>query len=534
MRRRNLAAALLLVALGFGVRAASALTPHTLSFNYDEDDVTTLNPYLATAAPIQPLSELTSAEFVRFDASGKPIPELITAIPTKANGGISADGRTITWHLRRGVKWSDGAPFNADDVTYTFRVVMDRDNDIADRSAWVRLASVTASGPYTVVFHFKKPYALFIADYFTPLNQTCVLPKHVLGPGTKINEAPFNGLPVGIGPFRYTRFNRGQDVELEANPYYWRGPAKLARIDYKMITDENTDFTELQTGELDLWALINGALAQRVRTLPGKAFSTTPGGVVSGVYFNVQRPSVSDPRVRRALRLATDQRAIVDKIALGNGLPQRSVIAASNPDYLDLPPIPYDPKAAGALLESAGWRRGADGMRRKNGVPLTVDLAIPGGYAPSANTANLLHDDWNAIGVNATIHVWSDTEFFAPSSAGGVLQGGRFDAALFSNGRASLYADFTSYYTCGSFPPNGFNTDRYCNPKVDALNVRYQQSFDPAERKRLAAEMQRLIDADAPGVVLYQRIFVSAFDNRLHGYRQSTFSSWGDPLQLDI
>lgn len=532
--RRSLLALALAAALLAGAGIAVAYTPHTLIFNYDEDDLGTLNPLLGTAAPLQPLSELTSAQFVRFDSAARPIPELITAIPTKANGGVSADGRTVTWHLRHGLKWSDGKPFSSADVTYTFRVTMDSDNNIADRTPWERLAAVTAPDPFTVVFRFKKPYALFLADYFSPINTTAILPEHVLGPSTKINQAAFNGLPVGMGPFRYTAFHRGEDVELEANPYYWRGRPKLERIVYKMITDENTDFTQLQTGELDLWALINGVSAQRVRTLPGKAVTTAPGGIVSGVYFNTQRPSVSDVRVRRALRLATDQKSIVQKIALGNGLAQRSVIAAANPDYLDLPLTKYDPKAAAAMLDAAGWKRGANGKRSKNGVPLTIDLAIPTGYLPSANLANVLHDDWGAIGVNVTIHVWSDSQFFAPSSESGVIQGGRFDAALFSNGRASLYADFTSYYTCGAFPPNGFNTDRFCDPKVDRLNAEYQQRFDPAGRKRIAAEIQRLIDADVPGIVLYQRIFVSAFDNRLRGYNQSTFSSWGDPLQLDL
>ena len=224
---------------------------------------------------------------------GNPIPELVTTIPTKANRGISADGRTITWHLRHGVRWSDGAPFSADDVTYTFRVAMDRDNNIPVRAPWERLAAVTAPDRYTVVFHFKAPYALFLADYFSTLSSTCVLPKHVLGPGTKINQAPFNALPVGIGPFRYTAFNRGNDVELEANPYYWRGHAKLQRIVYKMITEENTDFTELQTGELDLWALINGRSRSAFARCPGIAVAAAPGGIMSGLYFNTHRPAVT-------------------------------------------------------------------------------------------------------------------------------------------------------------------------------------------------------------------------------------------------
>lgn len=525
---------LALMTLSAGSIPALGSTPHVLQFNYDEDDVETLNPFLATAAPNTPLSELTSGLFVRFDAHGTPIPELVTAIPTKANHGISADGRTITWHLRRGVKWSDGAPFDANDVTYTFRVAMDRDNNIPVRAPWERLAAVTAPDPYTVVFHFKAPYALFLADYFSTLTPSCVLPKHVLGPGTNINQAPFNALPVGIGPFRYTAFNRGNDVELEANPYYWRGHAKLQRIVYKMITEENTDFTELQTGELDLWALINGPLAQRVRTLPGIAVAAAPGGIMSGVYFNTQRPAVRDPRVRRALRLATDQTTMVNKIALGNGLPQRSVIPSVAEDYLVLPAIAYDPKGAAAQLDAAGWRRGPGGVRQKDGVPLAIELAIPGGYAPSANAANILHADWGAIGVTVNIHVWATSQFFAPAGAGGIIQSGKFDAALFSNGGAPLYATLTSYYTCADFPPNGFNVDRYCNPRVDALNARYTQTFNPAQRKEIAASFQRLLDADVPGIVFYQRIYVSAYTTRLRGYNPSTFSSWGDPLQLEM
>ena len=522
-----------LVVLATAVPLLAAYTPHVLRFNYDEDDITNLNPFLETAAPFWPLSELTSAEFVRLDGSGKPIPELVTTIPEKSNGGISADGRTITWHLRRGLKWSDGAPLTSSDVVYTYRVAMDRDNNIAIREPWERLSTITAPDLYTVVFRFKKPYALFLSDFFTTLSPSCILPQHVLGPGTNINRAPFNGLPIGAGPFRYKVFKRGDSVVLEPNPYYWRGRAKLDQIVYKPITNENTDFTALQTGDLDLWALVNGALANRVRKLPGKGSLSFPSGVVSGIYFNTRRPSVSDPRVRRALRLATNQKTMVDKIALGNGLMQRSVIGADLPDYLALPPTPYDPKAAAALLESAGWKRGPDGVRRKNGTPLAIELAIPGEYAPSENMANILHQDWGAIGVNVNIHVWPDAEFFAPAASGGIVQSGKFDAALLSQG-GTLYANVSIYFTCAAIPPNGSNIVRYCNPKVDALNEKYEQTFDPRERKRLAASMQRLIDDDVPVIVTYQRLAVSAFDNRLRGYHPGTFNNWGDPLELDI
>jgi ABC-type transport system substrate-binding protein len=145
-----------------------------------------------------------------------------------------------------------------------------------------------------------------------------------------------------------------------------------------------------------------------------------------------------------------------------------------------------------------------------------------------------LHDDWGAIGVGLTIHVWSDDEYFAPAGAGGVLQGGKFDAAVFSHGPGPPYANLAQDYGCADFPPNGFNVDRYCNRAVDAANDRYQQSFDAAERARLGAASQRTIDADAPAIILYLRIALSAFDDRLRGYHPSAYTSWGDPLQLDI
>lgn len=518
--------------LAIGLLSLGAYTPHVLRFNYDEDDIANLNPFLESAPPNAPLAELTAAEFVRFDSTGKPIPDLVTAIPSKANHGISADGRTITWHLRHGLLWSDGKPLTSADVLYTYRVATDNDNNIVLRQPWDRL-TMTAPDANTVVFHFKKPYALFLGDYFSPISNTAVLPMHVLGPGTKINQAAYNGLPVGAGPFRYSAFNRGDSIVMEPNPYYWGGRPRLDKIIYRPITDENTDFTALQTGDIDLWELINGALAQRVGTLPGKSVMRTQSGIVSGIYFNTQRPLVSDRRVREALRYATDQETIVNKIALGNGLVQRSVIPSNLPDYLALPLIPYDPKRAAAILDQAGWKLGPGGVRSKNGVPLAIELAIPGGYAPSANEANILQQDWNAIGVHVNTHVWSDASFFAPSASGGVVQSGKFDAALLSQG-GTYYADVSQYFICASIPPNGFNIVRYCNPKVDALNAQYQQTFDPVERKKLSAEVQRTIDADVPVIAVYQRLAVSAFDSHLRGLHQGPFTAFGNPLDLDI
>jgi peptide/nickel transport system substrate-binding protein len=533
MMRRLAGWCALLLTFALGSAPGFASTPHVLSYT-EGQDISSLNTFFATSGNAAALGELTDGEFTRFGPKGEPIPELVTEIPTKANHGVSADGRTVTWHLRHNVKWSDGQPFDASDVVYTVRVAKDASNNLAVRDPWDRLTDADAPNPYTVVFHFKQPYALFVTDYFSTLSSSEILPKHILGPGTAINDAPYNALPVGLGPFRYTAYHRGDDVEMEANPYYWRGKPKLQKVIYKIIPDDNTIFTQLQTGELDLWDLVNGVLAQRVKTLPGKTFSTRLSNYVSAVFLNTQHPVVSDPVVRRALSYATDRAVVLDKVVLHNGVLLSSVVPKTSVDAIDLPVTPFDLGRAAKLLDAAGWKRGSDGMRSKNGVPLSFDLAIPSGYAPSATLSAILHDDWGKIGVNVQIHTYATAQYFAIYAAGGIIQTGKFDGALYSQGLGPIYANINGEYDCGSFPPNGQNATRYCNRKVDELDDRYIQSFDPAVRKTTAAAMQRIIHADTPAIVLYERTFLASYDSHLTGYHPNSYSYWGDPLQLDI
>jgi peptide/nickel transport system substrate-binding protein len=529
--KRLAATAALLLTFALGTVPSLAYTPHVLRYS-DSLDISSLNPFLATSGNIQALDELTAAEFFRFDAKGNVVPELVTEIPTKANHDISADGLAITCHLRRNVKWSDGAAFDADDVVYTYHVAIDPSNGLANPEPWSRLKSVDAVGKYTVVFHFKTPYALFVQDYLSTLSSSAVMPKHVLGPGTAISQAAYNSQPVGIGPFRYTAYNRGDDVEMEANPFYWRGKPKLQKVIYKIVTDENTLYTQLQTGEVDLWDLINGTLAQRVKTLAGKSYQTRLSNYMGAIFFNVRH--VTDPRVRLALEYGTNRTLLIDKVFLHNEIMTQSFIPLTSIDVAKLPLVPFDQARAAQLLESAGWKKGADGMRSKNGTPLNFDLAIPSGYAPSALAANILHDDWGKIGVNVSIHTYATAQYFTTYAAGGIIQTGKFDGALYSTGPGPLYANINGFLDCASIPPHGSNADYYCNPKLDALNDRYLHDFDPRSRHVTALAIQHQIDADTPAIITGERIFLSSYDSRLTGYHPNSYSYWGDPLQLDI
>lgn len=535
MNRRRTALIALVLALALPpAQPASAYEAHVLRYA-DTLDINTLNPWIATSGNIVTLSELTAAYFTRLDAKGNPVPELVTVVPSQRNGGISKDGKTITWHLRHNVKWSDGKPFDASDVTYSWRVAQDTSNNIAVRDNWDRLQSITAPDKYTVVFKMKEPYATAVVDYFNTQSNSAILPAHVLGPGTNFNNAPYNALPVGIGPFRYTAFNRGATVEMEANPYYWRGLPKLHKIVYKMISDDNTDMTQLTTGELDLWDTINGTMAATAKALPGKAWSSRLSQYMSAIFFNTSRPQLKDPAVRRALRLATNRPLIFDKSVLRNGVLTESVVPRMAHGYLDLPVTKYDPKAAQTMLDAAGWKRGPNGVRQKNGVPLSMEIVIPSGYGPSETLAAILQSDWTKIGVAATIRTYASGQFFGPYAAGGIVQTGKFDAVLHSQSLGPVYGNVNGVLTCDSIPPNGFNETRYCNKTVDRLNDEYLHSYDPAVQDKAAAQFQRIIDNDVPLIMIYERAFLAVYDKRLTGYHPNSFSNWGgDPWNIDI
>lgn len=507
--------------------------PHVLIYA-DGGYVSSLNPFIATEGNAIAYAELTMAEFVRFDSRGKPIPELITRIPTRANGGISKDGKWITYHLRHDVKWSDGYPFNAEDVVYTIAVAKDYRNNIAVRDPWGRIDFAVAPDKYTVDLHLKERYATFIEDYFSTQSPSCVLPKHILGPGTVINQSRYNALPVGIGPFRYTVYNHGDSVVMEANPYYWRGKPKLREVVYKIITDPDTLMIQLETGELSLWSAVDGVAAKRLNALPGKKWTAWLSNFMAGVYFNLASPQVSDVQVRRALRLATDRNAFFNKVVNRNGIITQSLIPRTTQDYLALPVTKFDPATAAHMLEVDGWKIGRDGIRHKDGVALSINLAIPSGYQPSEMFAALLKQDWAMIGVGVTIDTWSTPQFFAAYDNGGILQRGRFDGALFSSSLGPIFANINGVYDCASVPPHGDNVDRYCNHNVDALSDSYLHSYDPHARHEAAASLQRLLESDVPGIALYERTYLSVYDGRLRGYHPNAFSFWGDPLQMDI
>ncbi len=506
-------------------------TPHVLTIS-DGSDVNTLNPHLGQTAAVANLSEMTMAWLIKWDEHNQPYPELATEVPTKSNGGVSKDGRTITYHLRRGVKWSDGAPFNADDVVFSTAVVNNLANNEFGRLD--QIANVSEPDKFTVVFHLKKPYSPSTASFFSSCcANPCLLPKHLLAQYPNINNAPYNSLPVGIGPFKFERWDRSKRVVLVANPLYWRGRPKLDKIIYRIIPDHDALLSQLEAHKVDMWYQFSGAYLARIQTLPAYTVFRQPSYAYNHYDFNVTHPTLSDLRVRQALRLALNRQALVDNVEHGIGIVQDSATPVTAPYFVGLGTTPYDPAKANALLDQAGWARGADGIRAKNGVALDLNVAIQSGRPDTDAQVALIRNDWKQVGVALNVHHYPATQMFAPMQQGGVVFGDKWDVVTFA-WAADPIGDYSGIYGCHSFPPAGQNNVRWCDQTAQSAMDDVFGHYELAERRADLRLMMRAFVNDVPSIVSYDRVDLFAYNKDLKNYHPNNLTPFDNMMDVDI
>jgi peptide/nickel transport system substrate-binding protein len=517
-----------------GGRMNSWTQPHVLRFA-DAGDVNTLNPHLGQFADIGYLSSMTMAYLVKWDEHNNPYPELATQVPTQANGGVSKDGLTITYHLRHGVRWSDGAPFNADDVVFSTNVVNNTANNEVGRLGWDQITKVDEPDKYTVVYHLKKPYSPFIETFFSTAGANpCILPKHLLAQYPNINHVAYNSLPVGIGPFKYLRWDRASQIVLVPNPLYWRGQPRLKEVIFKIIPDRNTVLSQLQAHELDMWHLVPGNYLSRVQGIPGITVLRQPSYFYNHMDFNVQRPAVRDPVVREAIRMAIDRKMLIDKVGHGVGILQE-VTTPKNAPYAvtSIPLVPFDIAKANALLDKDGWVRGPDGVRAKNGVRLSLEFATTAGSQDSDEQIELERSTLKQIGVDISVRHYPVALMFAPLQQGGIVYGNKWDVIWFAWLNDAI-GDQSPIYSCHSFPPNGQNDLRWCNPRAQAAMDALFAHYDQAQRNGDQLVLQQELVKDVPTIVTSLREDIFAYNSDLKNFHPNAITPFDNMLNVDI
>jgi peptide/nickel transport system substrate-binding protein len=517
-----------------GGRVNSWTQPHVLRFA-DAGDVNTLNPHLGQFADIGYLSSMTMAYLIKWDESNRPYPELATVVPTQANGGVSKDGLTITFHIRKGVRWSDGAPFNADDVVFSTNVVNNPANNEVGRLGWDQITKMDEPDKYTVVYHLRKPYSPFVETFFSTAGANpCILPKHLLAQYPNINHVAYNSLPIGIGPFKYLRWERAQDVVLVPNPLYWRGTPKLKEVIFKIIPDRNTVLSQLQAHEIDMWHLVPGAYLSRAQALTGISIVRQPSYFYNHLDFNIQRPAVRDPVVREAMRLAIDRRTLIDKIGRGVGILQE-VTTPKNAPYAvtSIPTVPFDIARANALLDKDGWMRGADSVRVKNGVRLSLEYATTAGSPDADEGIELERSWWKQIGVDITVRHYPPAMMFAPLQQGGIVYGNKWDMITFAWLNDAI-GDYSSYLSCRALPPNGQNNSRWCNTRAQVAMDALFAHYDQPQRNADVLTVEQELVKDIPMIVTSLREDIFAYNSDLKNFHPNAITPFDNMLNVDI
>jgi peptide/nickel transport system substrate-binding protein len=480
----------------------------------------TLNTALSTSQVSVDIAMFWAGYLFNYDDKNELVPELATQVPTLANGGISKDGLTITYHLRKGVQWQDGAPFGADDVVFSWRTIMNPNNNVQTRIGYDRIGSIDTPDPYTAVVHLKSAYAPFVNSFLT-MGSTpyAVFPKHLLAQYHDINQIPYNAKPVGTGPFIVEEWHRGQTIRMVANPHYWRGAPKLKEVQYRAIPDENTLTTGVRTHEIDFWYNVGSTNYPVASKIPGTHVVLTPFTQYSLVGFNTQRPVMSDVAVRRALAYATDRKRLIDTVAFGvQTLGDGDQPAFSWAHDANLQSIPFDLDKARATLDAAGWRVGPDGVRAKNGVRLHLQIATTTGGAVGSRLAVLLQAAWHEIGVDAEIRPYTSSIMFASYQSGGILQGGKFDVE-FSSWLNGVDPDDDTLFACDQFPPNGQNQYRFCDKELDAQEKIALTSYDEAVRKKAYARIQEILVDRVPILTMWWFRRFDVVNDDFKGYK---------------
>lgn len=409
---------------------------------------------------------------------------------------VSPDGLAITFQLRRGVKWHDGAPFTSRDVLYTYRVIVDPKTPTAYAEDFKQVQKAWTEGPYTFKVRYAKPFAPALASWGMP-----ILPAHLLE-GKEITKSQLSRSPVGTGPYVFKQWIPGQRLILEANPDYWEGAPGMKRYIYRIIPDNSTMYMELKAGGIDMMGL---SAVQYQRQTESKEFLARfnkyryPASAYTYLGYNLRLPMFQDPRVRRALTHAINKQEIIQGVLLGMGQiahgPYKPGTWAYKP-HVDADPE-YDPARAAALLKEAGYLMGPDGVLVKDGKRFSFTIMTNQGNDQRHKCAQIIQRRLKRVGIEVEIRVMEWASFLT-----NFIDKGRFEAVLLG-WTITQDPDLYDVWHSSKTGPKELNFVGYKNPEVDRLIVEGRSTFDIAKRRECYYRIQEILAKDQPYTFLF-------------------------------
>lgn len=505
---------------------------------YQEPD--NLNPYLAVQTASRLVRQITLEGLLKADPSGSYVPGLAEEVPTVENGGISADGLTITYKLKSGLTWSDGDPVTSADVKFTWDLIMDPASKVNSQTGYNKIASVATPDDTTVIVTFKELYAAALSLFSI---KDAVLPAHVLQ-GKPLDGAEFNRLPEGTGPFMITEWNSADSIIADRNPNYREaGKPILDRIVFKIIPSNEVGSAQIRSGEIDiLWNLTEAQIPE-FEQIADIALQVTPSSNIEYLGLNLSARGTADPgqphpilgdkAVREALAAAIDRTPIVNDLLNGKSEVATSPIGLgwAAPEGIQVPP--YDPEKSKSLLEAAGWTDSdGDGIREKGGAKLSLEISAPAGSQLRELSEQLLQEQFKAVGIDLVINNVPAATLFGNWAENGKLKRGDFDIAMDTWGADLDPDDFLStLFTSDQIPTAandgaGWNFFRVQDPALDKAIADGRASLDQNVRKAAYKTAAERIAANIIYIPLYKRSVIDAFRSTVSGQAPNPWSEF--------
>ncbi len=459
------------------------------------------------------------------DNKGNIQPGLVTEVPTVKNGGISANGRTYTFHLRKGLHWSDGTPLTARDIDFSWRLWTNPKLGLTPYSTLgidrIGATTISADG-LSITFTLVQAWTPFLADWTDALQP---LPAHtmsLLNPATLANSG-FALVPnVNSGPFTLQEVRHGDRIIVVRNPFYYQkaqGYPYLDSIIFRTVSGQDALLNGLRSHAIDTAWLLPITSLTTLQHMPDVHAVTTPSANWEAAVINTRRPILQDVRVRQALAYGLNRGAEVQAgwqglaTLIGSDQPPTSSVYTSK-----VSPYPYDPARAGQLLDAAGWKLGTDGFRRKGGKILSLTYSTTFNNPWRRLDESEALGDYEALGIQLIIRNYPAGHF-----AQTVLPSGNFDLAeyAFSNG---LDPDDTATFGSRFTPPAGSNFGAYSNATFDQLAGQEVTTVDPVRRAAIFQRIEKLLHDDVAALWLYSPDNLGAANTRVNNYLPAPFS----------
>ncbi len=461
-------------------------------------DASFLNPILAQDSASSEINSLIFSGLIKYDR------ELRNFVGVLAESWKVEDGEepTITFFLRKGVRWHDGKEFTAHDVQFTYDKIMDEKTNTVRRSDYELVKKAEVRDPYTFKVTYRQPFSPGLGTW-----SIGIIPRHLLEK-EDINTTAFNRKPIGTGPFRFVEWVTDEKIVVEANPDYFEGKPGLDRIIYRIIPETSLSEMELLTKGIDYYGVLPHQYS-RMKEVPYLKIYSQPVFSYTYLGYNLVNPLFQDRRVRRAFTHAINREELVQYVLYGFG----AVISGPFPNHLwyynpNVKPLPYDPQKARELLSEAGWKdRDGDGILDKDGKPFRFKLITNSGNDVRRDVGVLVQRQLRELGIDVIFETYEWSIFLK-----NFINPRHFDACILGWGLSPDPDDYMIWHS--SQIEKGFNFISYRNPEADRLWEEGRRQYDMKKRQEIYWRLHELIAEDQPYTFLYMPLGLSALQRK--------------------